>query len=134
MEEVIDIYDYERQLTAGLRLLRKEKISKRNKSLILKFQQYGILQNLSKPRIIRYLTTLRLLAGYLKKDFDKATKRDIEKLVKIIQERDSSVETKRLFKVMLKRFYKWLKGKDDEYPKQVKWIKCNIKKCDQKLP
>jgi len=51
-----------------------------------------------------------------------------------IQEKDYSPWTKHQYKVILKRFYKWLKGNDEEYPPEVKWIKCVMKKTEQKLP
>ena len=77
---------------------------------------------------------LRLFAKYMNKDFDKVSKEDIENLVSHIQQQELSVRTKCCYKVILKRFYKWLKGHDEEYPKEVKWIIGNIKRSEMKLP
>lgn len=71
---------------------------------------------------------------HLDKEFDRANKEDMERLVGIIQGFNASPWTKHLYKVMLKRFYKWLKGNDEEYPPEVKWIRPNIKKSEEKLP
>jgi hypothetical protein len=36
--------------------------------------------------------------------------------------------------VILKRFYKWLKGNDEYYPPEVAWIKTTLKDKDKPLP
>ncbi len=38
------------------------------------------------------------------------------------------------YKTILKRFYKWLNGKDEEYPPEVKWIHPKMSKRNKKLP
>ena len=49
-------------------------------------------------------------------DFDKATKADIIRAVRIIQENDKYRPwTKSTYKIMLKRFYRWLKKGEDCY-------------------
>ncbi|RLG70969.1 MAG: hypothetical protein DRO11_05300 [Methanobacteriota archaeon] len=54
----------------------------------------------------------------LGKDFDKATKEDIERLVKRLERSDYSAWTKHDYKVALKRFYRWLNG-GEEYSQGV---------------
>jgi len=66
--------------------------------------------------------------------FDAATKSDIEDLVFKIERSDYSPWTKRDYKVVLKRFYRWLKGNDEEYPEEIKWIKTTLKAKDELLP
>jgi len=135
MKEGADIYGYKKQLGDEIRKLGKLKdISEKNKNFILEFQRYGALQNLSLPRQIRYISILRIISRHLGKDFDVVNKKDIERLIGIIQGLDLSPWTKNTYKVMLKRFYKWLKGNDEEYPPEVKWIKSNVKRSDEKLP
>ena len=51
-----------------------------------------------------------------------------------IEKRDYSAWTKHDYKVIIKRFYKWLKGNDETYPDEVKWIKTTLKKKDVVLP
>ncbi len=66
-------------------------------------------------RRIRYVQKLRKLADMLEKDF--------EKVVLLHGRFDLAEETKGLFKVMTKRFYRWLKDPSDaDYPLEVKWI------------
>jgi hypothetical protein len=50
----------------------------------------------------------------LDKDFREADKRDITRLVERIEHMDSSDRTKREYKGVVRRFYRWL-GKDDTY-------------------
>jgi hypothetical protein len=44
-----------------------------------------ILDNLSKPRVMKYMEILRILARKLKKDLDKATKEDLKEIITEIQ-------------------------------------------------
>jgi len=82
---------------------------------------------LSKDRVFKYLTILPKFDAYIGKDFKKATKKDIEKVVDEINKlknksgNSASDWTKYTYKVLLRRFYKWLFG-NEEYPKIVKWI------------
>lgn len=47
---------------------------------------------------------------------------------------DYSEWTKHDYKVTIKRFYKWLKGNDETYPEEVKWIKTTLKENQIVLP
>jgi site-specific recombinase XerD len=76
---------------------------------------------------------LRKIAEWLKKNFDEANKNDIEQLINNLERSNYSAWTKHDYKVVIKRFYKWLNG-DEEYPQEVKWIKTTFKKKDSLLP
>jgi integrase/recombinase XerD len=108
-----------------------------NKKLIFDFieaAKSGKLKDGEKitlKRQYKYITVLKRLDMMLEKDFRKATKKDIEIVVDKINSMtvtrkhetfDASAWTKYTYKVILKRFYKWLKGGNDEYPDIVKWI------------
>jgi integrase/recombinase XerD len=132
---MIDIHNYEKGLVTAENAVRKSNLSERNKEIILKFEDHIITLGLSKPRTIKYLNNLRMLASWLEIDFDKATKDDIKRVVKKIKVReDYSAWTKHGYCVIIKRFYKWLYGNDEEYPKEVNWITNHVKKKDLKLP
>jgi site-specific recombinase XerD/ribosomal protein S27AE len=109
-------------------------MNNKNRKLILDFYRYCMMQGLSRPRLLKYLGALEYFSKTLDKDFDKADRKDIENLVAVIQERNTTSWTKHGQKIMIKRFYKWLKGNDEEYPPEVKWLKSSRKKCDEKLP
>jgi site-specific recombinase XerD len=117
-----------------LRKIKSSNISKTNKELIIGFYNQCIAEGLSVARINKYLFSLMLLAKMLKKDFNRAKKEDIVKLVAGIEKKeDWSEHTKQHYKVVIKKFYKWLNGGED-YPKEVKWIKTTMKNNNRKLP
>ena len=133
MKEEIDIHNYPNRLASVTKLVKKSAISEQNKKLIFEFHEYTILDGISIARRSRYLGILKNWAVILGKDFDKASKEDIMRSVRIVQETEKySPWTKSTYKTMLKRFYKWLK--QEENPKETAWIKCKIKLTEKKLP
>lgn len=132
-----DIHNYDRRYENVKKLLEKSKISERNKHLILKFDNTCILEGLSKPRRIKLIGTLVLLAKRLKDDFDKATEKELKNLIIEIDTNENySAWTKQSYRAILKKFYKWLKFGDSYrakigYPKIVEWINTNTKRKDQ---
>ncbi|MEM4368438.1 MAG: site-specific integrase [Candidatus Anstonellales archaeon] len=137
MDPQTDIHNYDRKYEKAKENLNNSKISFHNKELILKFDNLCLIEGISKPRRIRLIGSLRLIAEKMNKDFDKATKEDLKKIVAEIEERkDYSPWTKHSYKIILKKFYKWLKFGDNykehtEYPEIVRWIKSSIKKKEQ---
>ena len=130
----IQIHDYERQYEYYLRRLEQLDISKKNLKTIFRFRDVCFLNGMSKPRVIHYFRFFVFLFGFFDKDLETATKEDIEGIVAEINTKESfSPTTKYDCKVMLKRFYKLLKGNDEEYPEEVKWIKNRIKQTEKKI-
>ena len=135
MKKEIDIYNYDRKFEATVRMMFASKITEQNKKQIEKFYNFCYANGIGKPRVIKYVRTLRQLAEWLKKDFDKVTKQDVERVVTTIQRRDDYSEwTKKDFNVALKKFYKWLKGNGEDYPPEVKWLKTRPNMSKVKLP
>ncbi|HLC85146.1 MAG TPA: phage integrase N-terminal SAM-like domain-containing protein [Candidatus Nanoarchaeia archaeon] len=129
-----DWRNYAKSIQQAVVAVEKADISAKNKDLILRFRDFLVVEGISKARILKYLSTLKILACWLKKDFDTATKEDIMALVSQVSQRDFSEWTKHTYKVLLKRFYKWVRNSGDGYPEEVKWIKAHIKKDRIKLP
>jgi site-specific recombinase XerD len=117
-QAVIDIHDFRGRLAAAERMLHNP-LSERNRGLILEFERKLMSEGLSAVRVEKYVETLKKIAEMLGKDFDAATKDDIEDLVLKIERSAYSPWTKHDYKVVLKRFYKWLKGGGEEYPEEV---------------
>lgn len=78
---------------------------------------------MSPGRRLKYLVTLRTTATLLGKPFPDVTKEDIVGFVSMIEQRDYSEWTKRDYKLLLKRFFKWFRRCEEGYPPEVKWIK-----------
>lgn len=131
----IDIHNFSHQLDLAERLVKlSNPITIKNSKIISQFENYCFSTGLSKARITKYVLSLKKIAKWLGKNFDEASKDDIEQLVNNLERTDYSAWTKHDYKVIIKRFYKWLKDDDEEYPNEVKWIKTTFKKKDAILP
>jgi len=104
-------------------------LSARNKELIFRFLNH-ISPEVSERRLTFYTHKLRKLAGWLQKDFDAVTEEDLRSLLTFLSKGNPrenggkfSQGTIHGYKVTLKRFYRWLEGSDEEYPRKVRWIK-----------
>ncbi len=128
-----DVHKINRKLELALKRVKSSHISKQNKDIILEFHDYAFSIGLSKKRILKYLDTLLKLSEWLDAPLEKASKEDIIKLIRKIEEKDYAEWTKKDYKIVIKRFYKWLNG-DEEYPDNVKWIKTTFRKNNNKLP
>jgi site-specific recombinase XerD len=126
--------DLTHNLDKAKELIKNTKeIDQANKRHILRFVDRLSAEGLSKARQIKYIYNLKTISKILKKDFDKATKSDIEKLCSDINNSEYTDWTKHDFLAEIKRFYKWLKQTED-YPEEVRWIKNNMKRSKRKLP
>lgn len=105
-----------------------------NEKVIQQFLFEMEAQGLSKGRIKKLDYTLRALSKMLNKDFSKAKKDDIIKLIHALEESSYSDNTKVDCKKILKKFYKWLRKSDDVAPEEVRWIKAKIPRNRIKLP
>ena len=112
MRKNADIYNYERLLNSSISNLKKSKIESQNKDSILRFYEHLLTQGRSLARTVKYILTMRMIARWLNKPFEDATKEDIIKLVQRIELSDYSDWTKHDYKAMLKIFYKWLRGSE----------------------
>jgi len=130
----IDIHNYETKLARAERELLHNPLSQRNAELIRQFERVLFSEGLTAARVDTYVRALRLFGEKLGKDFDKASKEDLKELVYQMERADYSPFTKACYKAILKRFYRWLKGGDGEYPEEVRWIKTSVKLRDKLLP
>lgn len=121
---------------AQQRLRENKKVQLHNRLKILKFLDYAETQGVGLPRRIKYVFNLTKFAAMLDtKDFEKATKADIEAAMRDHGRLGFSEQTDTTFRVMVKRFYRWLKDpNDEEYPPEVKWLKATIGNSRNHLP
>ncbi len=129
----MDIHNNGRSYERMIKCVKEADISERNKELILDFNNALLLENLSKGRLMVYLCSLKLIAQKAGRDLDKLDIKDIKEIVGQIQQKDYSPHTKKAYKIIIKRFYKWLLG-TKEYPEIVSWIKVGISRCEKSLP
>ena len=132
--QVLDVHKIDSKMEKALEKIEKSEISKPDKEIIMEFYEYGFTIGLGKKRILKYLYSLFRLSQWMGVPFDKAGKKDIVKVVRKIEMEDYSEWTKKDYKIVIKRFYKWLNGNDEEYPDKVKWIKTTFRKNKHKIP
>lgn len=116
------------------RLEREEAISSTNKALIKRFASTWLAKGFTKSRVVKLVFCLRKLATILDKPFETASRDDLIALIGKLEQLPYAEHSKYDFKVVLKTFYKWLKGGNDEItPPEVAWLKPRLKS-RHKLP
>lgn len=123
-----DPHNYKRRLERQLLSIEKDRtIPSKNKKLITQFIDFTYSEGITTGRVVRYVFDLKTIAQFLKKDFEKANKTDIQILVRDLEKSGRFAKsTLRDFKLTLRKFYKWLRN-TDEFPEEVKWFKTHIK-------
>jgi len=134
MEETIDIHHYDQKLNSTLRSIEKSELSEINKELLIKFQNACFSESIGKAKIVRYLFDLKKIGLIIKKDLDKCNKEDIQKILAEIEKSSYAYNTKRGYKIVLKKFYKWIRNSEESYPDEVRWIKTTSDKSKERLP
>jgi integrase len=131
-----DIHGREVRLERAIEKLKKDNtVIAENKKSILDFDDYIMISGIKIGRRYKYLYFLQKFSAMLGKPFDQATKDDIKNLVVLIDKRKDLTEASKVDrKIIIKRFYKWLKTNDQEYPPETKWIKCSLKNNLCRLP
>ncbi len=100
-----------------------------NGDLILKFMNKLFAEGLSKPRVVKYANHLKVVSEKLGKSFLAVTPDDITTFLSELEQSDYSVYTKRDYKIVLRRFFKFL-GKEE----LIKGVKTTVKENRKKLP
>ena len=136
-----DIYAVQRRLqNVTRRINRSPAISDHNKELIWKFCEHCKLQGLSTLRVLFYLNRFLNIATLANIDFDHMTRDDVQQLVLRVRElrkRNGEPIAERTVQdhlTAIKTFWKWMKGVDNEFPPEVKWIKTSLHGTNSKLP
>ena len=127
-----DIYNRERMLKRRLEKIESSDMSYQNRKALIEFYRYSVAQGLSISRIEKCLRHLYHIACLLKKPFDECNKEDVVRIIEGIERSNHSDWTKHDYKVILKKFFKWLRDAED-YPEEVKWIKAS-RVGNRKLP
>jgi integrase/recombinase XerD len=130
-----DIHHYDQRLTAALRNLENDKqVLDPNRRKIKQFLEYIRAEGLSTPRQVRYTYVLRKLSSLLGKEFRRTTKADMIRVISDLEKQDTAYDTKLSEKQCIKRFYKWLRNTEDDYPIEVKWIRAKRNNNHKILP
>ena len=115
-----DIHNYKRRLEIAVKNLNS--LSPGNRQIIEGFQKHCFSTGLSTPRIVKYTYGLKTLASLMRKELVEADKGDIESVLAEIEKSSYKPSTKRDFKILVKKFYRWLNRGEI-----VSWIKTGSK-------
>lgn len=135
----LDIHRYERKYRDAQAQLLRSKLSDRNKTLILSYRDACLLKSVcGRVRLIRVMGALTVMGGLLGKDFDTASRQDVEHVISQLLARQPaySPETLGAYKAILRSFVTWVVVPDEfptkHYPPIVSWISCHVRKRDCK--
>ncbi|MBU0591017.1 tyrosine-type recombinase/integrase [Candidatus Micrarchaeota archaeon] len=128
------IYKHQSSMVQELKRLMNSSLPIKTKKQIEEFGQMRLAKGSTKLRVVKCMWCIRIMSAWLNKDFKKATKNDLLNLISTIDMKSYSEYTKYDFKVVLKMFYKWLLGNDEEFPEVIKWMKPKLKASKHKLP
>jgi integrase/recombinase XerD len=133
----LDIHNFAREYERAQDRVRESTISERNKELIFSYRDACLLHQVcGKVRLIRVFIILPLLARRLGKDFDHATKEDLQRLVASLLELPLKPTTIGTYKSVLKRFMGFV-FKPEEFPNlantppAIAWLRSHVRKRDQ---
>ncbi len=109
--------------------IRTSNIGEANKQLIFEYENYCFAEGLKIARVLKHLYELKILAELFGKEFNKASKQDVMKVVGEIERMDRSESTKRDYKILIRKFFRWM-GRDDA----IAWMKIPSRNDCRKLP
>ncbi len=133
----LDIRHYAAKYERTLALVQESDLSARNKELIMAYHDACLLQQTcGRVRLIRVLGVLVRHARALGKDFDTATRDDLQRLVTSMLTQNYTAETIGSYKAVLKRFYTFLDNPGEFGPKAtvppiVRWIATHVRERDK---
>lgn len=102
--------------------------------LIGQFADACLAEGISAVRTLKYVLTLQAILRKMPAGFKKADKGAVMDFTRELELSKYAAWTKHDYKVTLKKFFRWLRGSEEEYPPEVRWIKSTIKKNKKKMP
>jgi len=129
----VDIHNYNKQMDYYLKKLKTADIPESNREALLAFYRYCVATGISNGKIQRYIGDLLFLTRDFKIEYKDYTRKIVEEIVVRFERTKLSEWTKYSYKVGLRKFFKWFRGKG-EVPEEVKWFNMSQKACNQKLP
>lgn len=133
---MVDIHNYKRQFERQIELIKESSMIQKNKDTALDFKDYLLSEGIGVAKIGRYLLDIRKFDVILKKPFVDADKGDIRKVIGKIEQSELAPESRKCFKVMVRKLYRFIRKIEDRgvYPDEVKWISINIPKNQRRMP
>ncbi|HLC48007.1 MAG TPA: tyrosine-type recombinase/integrase, partial [Candidatus Norongarragalinales archaeon] len=128
--------DFDRRLERVVDRIEKT-VPAEDKKVLFDFLKQAEADGISTPRQERLLDIMRSIREEIGKHFSEITKDDLLLLVGRWEKRQKagkltawSVYT---FRAVVKKFFKWYKGNNEDYPPEVKWMKNGMKDVNKKI-
>jgi len=139
MRMALDIHHFDQQYQRLLASIEHAPISERNRQLIRRYCDVCQLRQVcGRVRLLRVINALTILAKLLGKDFDQATRADLETLISGLLNRQPaySVATISTYKKILRRFLAFVLRPDEfprvkTLPEEIAWINGHIPRRDR---
>lgn len=110
-----DIHNYKQSFERAIeRIKENQVISEENKEIILNFKDYLLSEGIGLAKIGRYLCDLIKLSRMLRKTFSEADKEDLRHVVAELEQTNLAAETKKGFKIMLRKLYRFIRGVEEK--------------------
>ena len=139
-----DIRNIELQYKQALVHIKNNDILPENKEIIFRYLRdaelgktilKGTKKIIGKGRLLGCINILKILDKGTNKPFDKVTSEDMDDFILRLQRGETlnkygkpySAESQATIKKSLRKFYKWLLGKNEAYPDLVKYIDTSYK-------
>lgn len=129
--EFRDIHNKGARYKYALGKLEEASVLPHNKELVLKFDQFEQVVGKKLETRRKTMNLLRRFAGWFgSKKFEDVSREDLQQLFQdtILKEKMSPA-TLNDYRKVIKKFYKWLLGDNDQYPRVVSWIKIHTLTC-----
>jgi integrase len=134
----LDLHNFAQRYNAAETFLRgRTDVTDHNKDAILRFRDACLLHQVcGKVRLIRVFIVLGQASVLLGKDFEGATREDIERIITAFMRR-LAPSSMALYKSIIKRFYGFLLFPDQfprvtNQPPQVAWLRTTVRRADQR--
>jgi site-specific recombinase XerD len=133
----MDLHNYQRQLERQIELIwETQGIARDNKESIIQFKDYLLSEGIGVAKIGRYLLDAKKFCLMLGKPVREACEADIRGIIGALEQTSLSAETKKSFRVFVRKFYRFLRGmtRKGEYPPEVSWISIALARKNRKMP
>jgi integrase len=114
--------DHRRELENLIRGIQGSDLSEENKNDLLRFHENNVAMGLKVSTQHSQLHNLYAICKLYRKTLRDANKDGVVQVVRLIEEQDWRDSYKKILKIVLKKFYKWVR-QTRGYPEEVEWIR-----------
>ncbi len=123
------LYNHELNLGTTEKRIKNSTICEANKQQIFEYENCCFSEGIKIARVLKHLYELKILAELFGKEFNLASKQDVMRVVGLIERMDRAESTKRDYKILIRKFFRWM-NKDDV----IAWMKIPTRNDTKKLP